>query len=220
MNYATLVKTIKAYVENDFPSTVGTGTLSSTEQIDTFIKQAEQRIYNEAQLIHFRKNQTGTVTDSNMYLTLPTDWMSMFSLAVVDPTSGEHTFLESKDVSFIREAFPDPTAEGKPTHYALFDTDSVLLGPTPDVDYVAQMHYFFYPETIVTASTTWIGDNFDDVLLYGSLIEAYTFMKGEEDILVVYKARYDEAMIQLKMLAEGKHRQDMYRTEQIRYPVQ
>jgi hypothetical protein len=218
MNYATLVKTIKAYIENDFPSTAGTGGLTSTEQLDTFIRQAEQRIFNTVQLPELRKNSTGTLTTSNRFLTVPTDWLANYSLAVVD-ASGDYHFLLNKDVSFIREAFSDPTDTGLPTHYALFDKDSYIVGPTPDAGYTVQLHYFYYPTSIVDGSTSWLGDNFDSVLLYGSLLEAAAYTGEESDIMANYTQRYMEAMDSLKMLAEGKNRQDMYRNVQARYPV-
>lgn len=219
MNYTELVATIKAYVENDFPDTEGTGDLTSQQQVDTFIVQAEQRIYNTAQLLDFRKNVTGTATANNPYLCTPSDWLANFSLAVIDPVTGSYSYMLNKDVNYIREAFPSPTATGTPTHYAMFDKDSYILGPTPDYNYDIELHYFYYPESITTATTTWLGDNFDAVLLYGALLEAYTFMKGEPDVLAQYQKRYDEAMVTLKMLSEGKNRQDMYRTVQVRYPV-
>lgn len=219
MNYATLVDTIKAYTENDFPDTAGSGGLTSTEQIDTFIKEAEQRVYNTVQLLDLRKNVTGTTTQGNKYLSVPSDWLANFSLAVIEPVTGEYEYLLNKDVNYIREAFPFPATTGKPTHYAMFDENSYILGPTPDAAYTMELHYFYYPQSIVTAGTSWLGDNFDSVLLYGSLLEAYTFMKGEQDVLSGYQRRYDEAMVLLKQLAEGKNRQDMYRTPQVRYPV-
>tara|TARA_R110000868_G_scaffold230254_2_gene483391 strand:+ start:1517 stop:2197 length:681 start_codon:yes stop_codon:yes gene_type:complete len=225
MNYATLFETIKGYVENDFPNTSWTGsdgsstvTLTSTEQINTFIQQAEQRIFNTVQLLDLRKNVTGSVTSGNKYLTVPTDWLANFSLAVVDGT-GNYSYLLNTDVSFIRESFPNPSDSGLPTHYAYFDENSYILGPTPDSSYVVELHYFYYPTSIVTTSTTWLGDNFDSTLLYGALLEAYTFMKGEADVIAGYQKRYDEAMMLLKQLGEGKNRQDMYRTPQVRYPV-
>jgi len=219
MNYATLVETIQAYTENDFPDTAGSGGLTSAEQIATFVEQAEQRIYNIVQLLELRKNVTGNATATNMYLSVPSDWLANFSLAVIDPTSGAYDYLLNKDVNYIREAFPYPATTGKPTHYAMFDQDSYLLGPTPDANYNMELHYFYYPQSIVTAGTSWIGDNFDSVLLYGSLLEAYTFMKGEADVLAKYQERYNEALALLKVLSEGKNRQDMYRTQQIRFPV-
>ena len=226
MNYAQLFETIKGYVENDFPSTSftdstgsGTATLTSTEQINTFIQEAERRIYNSVQILALRKNMVGNTTANNPYLTVPSDWLANFSLAVIEPTSGEYTYLLNKDVNYIRQAFPSPTATGKPSHYAMFDDDSYILGPTPDLDYDVELHYFYYPPSIVTAGTSWLGDNFDPALLYGSLLEAYTFMKGEPDVIAGYEKRYNEAMAMLKTLSEGKNRQDMYRTEQVRYPV-
>ena len=219
MNYATLVSTIQAYVENDFPDTAGSGGLTSTEQIDTFIQQAEQRVYNTVQLLNLRKNVVGSASSGNKYLTVPTDWLANFSLALIDPSTGAYSYLLNKDVNFIREAFPYPTVTGAPTHYAMFDNSSYILGPTPDASYQFELHYFYYPESIVTASTTWLGDNFDSVLLYGSLLEAYTFMKGEADVLSGYQSRYENVLAMLKAYGEGKNRQDMYRTAQVRYPV-
>ncbi len=220
MNYATLSSTIQAYVENDFPETVGSGSLTSAEQIATFVTQAEQRIYNNVQLLTLRKNATGTCTANNEYLSVPSDWLANFSVALIDPVTGEYSYLLNKDVEYIREAFSSPTSTGAPTHYAMFDESSYILGPTPDQNYNLELHYFYYPESITTANTTWLGDNFDSVLLYGSLLEAYTFMKGEADVILEYQKRYDAAFILLKQLAEGKNRQDMYRTPQVRYPVQ
>lgn len=219
MNYSQLVSSIQAYTENDFPDTAGSGGLTSTEQLDTFIEQAETRIYNNVQLLDLRKNVTGNASSGNMYLSVPSDWLANFSLAVIDPVTGGYEYLLNKDVNYIREAFPYPATTGKPTHYAMFDQNSYILGPTPDADYNMELHYFYYPQSIVTAGTSWLGDNFDTVLLYGALLEAYTFMKGEPDVLGQYQKRYDEALGQLKELAEGKNRQDMYRTQQVRFPV-
>ena len=226
MNYATLFDTIQGYVENDFPDTTvsdssgsGTSSFTSKEQIDTFIQQAEQRIYNSIQILALRKNVTGSTTSGNKYLSTPSDWLANFSLAVVDPDTGAYEYLLNKDVNYIREAFPYPATTGKPTHYAYFDEDSYILGPTPDAAYTVELHYFYYPVSIVTAGTSWLGDNFDSVLLYGSLLEAYTFMKGEPDVIQNYTARYNESLAMLKQLGEGKNRQDMYRTQQARYQV-
>jgi hypothetical protein len=225
MNYAQLFETVKGYVENDFPNTSWTGsdgsstvTLTSTEQINTFIEQAEQRIFNTVQLLDLRKNVTGNVTQGNKYLSVPTDWLANFSLAVIDG-NGNYEYLLNKDVSFIRQAFPNPNDTGLPYCYAYFDENSYILGPTPDQNYAVELHYFYYPESIVTAGTSWLGENFDSVLLYGTLLEAYTFMKGEADVMGFYQKRYDEAMGMLKQLGEGKNRQDMYRSGQVRYPV-
>lgn len=219
MNYSTLAATIRSYTENTFPTTLGSDGLTSAAQVATFVTQAELRIFNNVQLLDLRKNVTGSVTSSNKYLSVPSDWLANFSLAVVDPSSGAYDYLLNKDVNYIREAFPYPATTGKPTHYAMFDKNSYILGPTPDAAYTMELHYFYYPESITTATTSWLGDNFSSVLLYGSLLEAYTFMKGEQDIIVQYQKRYDEALAQLKELGEGRNRQDMYRTTQVRYPV-
>lgn len=219
MNYAQLVEAIKGYTENDFPDTTGSGGMSSTEQVNTFIINAEERIFNSVQLLDLRKNVTGNVTAGNKYLSVPSDWLANFSLAVIDPTSGDYEYLLNKDVSYIRQAYPSPTDTGKPIYYSFFDVDSYILGPTPDQNYQMELHYFYYPQSITEAGTSWLGDNFESVLLYGSLLEAYTFMKGEADVIAQYQKRYDEALAMLKQLGEGKNRQDMYRTPQVRYPV-
>ena len=192
----------------------------ATDDIDTFIQQTEQRIYNAIQLPAIRKNVTGSVTTGNKYLTCPSDWLATFSLAAVS-TGNEYTYLLDKDVNFIRESFPDTDAAfyGVPQYYAQFDQDTFILGPTPDAAYSMELHYYYYPESIVTASTTWLGDNFDSVLLYGSLLEAYTYMKGEADVIAGYQKRYDEALSLLKLLGDGKNRRDAYRSGQARVPV-
>jgi len=226
MNYSQLFETIKSYVENDFPNQdwtdtagSGTATFTGTEQINTFIDQAEQRIFNSVQLPVERKNVVGSTTANNKYLNFPAGWLAAFSLAVIDSTTGAQTFLLNKDVEFIRQAYPAPTDTGVPAYYAIFDNTTFILGPTPDGSYSMEMHYYAYPTSIVTTGTSWLGDNFDSVLLYGSLLEAYTFMKGEIDVIQNYTARYTDAMMQLKQLGEGKNRQDTYRTLQARIPV-
>jgi hypothetical protein len=218
MNYTQLVETIKGYCENDFPDTVGDFT--SADQIATFVQQAEQRIYNSVQLPALRRNVTGTATINNKYLTLPQDWLATFSVAVIEPVTGEYEYLLDKDVNFIRQAFPFPAISGKPTHYAQFDQNTFILGPTPDANYAVELHYYYYPQSIVTASTSWLGDNFDSVLLYGSLLEAAAFQKeSEPEIVGQYTARYNEALMLIKQLGEGKNRTDAYRTGQIRVPI-
>jgi hypothetical protein len=226
MNYTTLFETIKSYVENDFPNQdwtdtagSGTATFTGTEQINVFIQQAEQRIYNSVQLPLDRKNVVGSTTANNKYLNYPSGWLAVFSLAVIDPVTQAQTYLLQKDVEYIRECYPDPTATGAPKYYGIFDNTTFILGPTPDGSYNMEMHYYGYPTSIVTAGTSWLGDNFDSVLLYGSLLEAYTFMKGEPDVIQNYMARYNEALMMLKQLGEGKDRQDTYRTMQVRIPV-
>ena len=223
MNYVQLFETIKGYCENDFPSTQftdsagATGTFTSKEQIDTFIEQAEQRIFNSVQFPNFRKNQTGTLSPSNQYLEAPPGFLASYSLAVI--TNDSYEYLLNKDVNYIRAAYPNPTVEGIPKYYAQFDDNTFILGPTPDVAYTVEMHYFFYPESIVTAGTTWLGDNFDSALLYGALVEAYTYMKGEADIVAAYNKRYEEAMILAKRLGDGMNRRDAYRSGQVRMTV-
>jgi hypothetical protein len=229
MTYTELVAAIQTYTENNFPTITladGVTTVSSTQQINRFINQAEQRIYNSVQFPSLRKNSTGTITASNKYLSCPSDFLSTYSLAVVDPTTGAYTYLLNKDVNFIREAYPIPTDTGAPKYYALFGPTvtssaitnelSFILGPTPDVAYTAELHYYYYPDSITTASTTWLGDNFDTVLLYGSLVEAYTFMKGEADLVQLYNQKYMEALALAKRLGDGLERSDAYRSGQYR----
>jgi len=237
MNYATLFETIKGYVENDFPNTQysdSSGNLvnyTSKEQVDTFIQQAEQRIYNSVQFPSIRKNVTGTTYASNPYLSSPIDFLAVYSMAVIDG-SGNYEYLLNKDVNFLRAAYPNPNTTGIPKYYALFGPTttnatppaitnelSFMLAPTPDNSYTVELHYYYYPESIVTAGTTWLGDNFDSALLYGALIEAYTLMKGEADVLANYNKRYEESMNLAKRLGDGMERQDAYRSGQVRYPV-
>jgi len=213
MNYTQLVAEIQSYVEDQF----------TTENIDTFITQAEQRIYNTVQLPALRKNVTGSLTAGNKYLAIPTGWLSTFSLAVIN-ADNEYLYLLNKDVNFIRQSFPDTDSDfyGVPQYYAVFDNSTFIVGPTPDDSYDVELHYFYYPESITTVvgGQTWLGDNFSSTLLYGSLLEAYTYMKGEADVIAQYQKRYDEAMFLLKQLGDGKDRQDAYRSGQVRYPVQ
>jgi hypothetical protein len=218
MNYTQLTAAIKGYAENDFPSTVGSFT--SADQIATFVRQAEQRVYNAVQLPALRKNVTGNATANNKYLSLPSDWLATFSIAVIDPVTGEYEYLLDKDVNFIRQSFPFPAVTGKPTHYAQFDVNTFILGPTPNASYSMELHYYYYPASITTAGTSWLGDNFDSVLLYGALLEAAAFQKeSEPEIVGQYTARYNEALALLKQLGEGKNRTDAYRTGQIRVPI-
>ena len=215
MNYTTLCASIQDYVENSF----------SADQLAIFVEQAEQRIYNTVQLPDLRKNVTGITTASNKYLSCPTDFLAPYSLAVVDAT-GNYNYLLNKDVNYIREAYPNPTDTAIPKYYAIFGPRSddnkeltFILGPTPDTAYTVELHYFYYPESIVTAGQTWLGDNFDSALLWGSIVEAYFFLKGEGDLLAVYQNRYQEALALLKQLGDGKDRTDAYRDGQVRYPV-
>lgn len=233
MNYATLFTTIKGYLENEFPDTSFTGssgsatTLTSAEQINTFITQAEQRIYNTVQFPALRKNVTGSTSTNNKYLNCPNDFLAVYSLAVVDG-SGAYNYLLNKDVNFIRESYPVPTDTGLPAYYALFgpvSTDeselTFILGPTPNSVYTMELHYFYYPESITVASSgyTWLSENFDPVLLYGSMVEAYTFMKGEPDMIAMYEKKYQESLAMAKRMGDGMERQDAYRSGQYRQAV-
>ena len=220
MNLTTLRATIRAYSENDFPQTVGSGGLSSDEQVDTFIQQAEYRIYNSVQFPNFRKNDTGTASANNKYLGTPADFLASYSLAVILST-GEYEYLLNKDVNYIRAAYPNPTTTGVPKYYALWDDNTFILGPTPNVNYTMELHYFYYPESITTVvgGQTWLGDNFDMCLLYGALSEAATFMKAEPDVIGNYAKRYEEAMILAKRMGDGMERRDAYRSGQVRMTV-
>jgi hypothetical protein len=227
MTYTELVAAIQTYTENNFPTITlaDSSTVSSTAQINRFIQQAEQRIYNSVQFPSLRKNVTGTITANNKYLSCPNDFLSTYSLAIFSG-AGPYTFLLNKDVNFMREAYPTPTDTGTPKYYALFGptvTSSIIsnelsfiLGPTPDATYSAELHYYYYPDSITTAVTTWLGDNFDTVLLYGALVEAYTFMKGEADLIQLYNQKYMEALALAKRLGDGLERSDAYRSGQYR----
>lgn len=215
MNYTQLVTAVSDYTENTFP----------TADMDTFIQQAEQRIYNSVQFPSLRKNVTGATSAGNKYLACPDDFLSAYSLALVD-ADGNYEYLLNKDVNFIRQAYPNPTDTALPKYYALFGPQytastelSMILGPTPDATYVAELHYYFYPESIVTAGTTWLGDNFDSVLLYGTLVEAYTYMKGEADMALAYNTKYKEALSMAKRLGDGLERGDAYRDGQTKIKV-
>ena len=224
MNYTQLTAAICDYTQNfdqDF-----------IDNIPVFVKQAEQRIYNTVQFPSLRKNVTGVTTTNNKYLSAPSDFLAVYSLAVIDAI-GAYEYLLNKDVNFIRQAYPTPTSTGLPRYYALFGPSttndaspiitnelSLILGPTPDAVYSVELHYYYYPESIVDAGETWLGDNFDSVLLYGSLVEAITFMKGEADMVQLYNTKYTEALGLAKRLGDGMERQDAYRSGQYRQAVQ
>jgi len=278
MTYAQLVVAVSDYCENTFDTT----------DMNTMIKQAEQRIYNTVQIANLRKNVTGTITSGNKYLACPDDFLSVYSLAVYPYNSttatgasgaktivvasttgiavgqqatgsgigtnatvrgisgttitlsvvnsgtvsgaivfqGDYLYLLNKDVNFIREAYPLSAFSSEPKHYAIFGPQSTnvneltfIVGPTPNSTYSAELHYYYYPESIVTASTTWLGDNFDSALLYGTLCEALTYMKGEPDMVKLVNDRYVQSIALLKNLGDGKQRQDAYRDGQVRVQV-
>jgi hypothetical protein len=218
MNYAQLSSAIQAYTENTEADFVA--------NIPVFVEQAEQRIYNSMQFPSIRKNVTGLVSPSTPYLGCPSDFLAVYSMAVIDGT-GAYEYLLNKDVNFIRQAYPVPTDTGIPRYYALFGPQSgdaaeltFMLGPTPDVAYTVELHYYNYPTSITVAPfTSWLGDNFDSVLLYGSLVEAYTYMKGEQDMMALYNQKFMEALALAKRLADGMERQDAYRSGQFRQKV-
>ena len=237
MTYTELFTAVKNYLQNDFPSNTwtnvaGTGVITSdgTDQINTFIKQAEERIYNSVQIPPLRKNVTGATSSGNKYLSCPLDFMSVFSMAVIDAPDG-YEYLLNKDVNFIREAYPNPNSTGLPRYYALFgptvntgvvtDELSFIFGPTPDAVYNVELHYYAYPESITVAADgrTWLSDNYSPVLLYGTMLEAYIFLKGETDMMAVYKGKYDEALGQLNRLGTGLERGDAYRDGQAKIKV-
>ena len=216
MNYTELKTNIADICENEF----------TEDQYAMFTQQAEQKIYNTVQLANLRKNVTGTLTANNKYLAAPNDFLSVYSLAIYPAAGGDYLFLLDKDVNFIRQAYPNPATTGKPKHYAIFGPQSndvneltFILGPTPDATYAAELHYYYYPESIVTAGETWLGENFDSALLNGALIEAIRFMKGEDDMVKLYQDMYMQAIALLKNLGDGKQRTDTYRDGQTRIKV-
>lgn len=223
MNFAELSAAIRNFSETEEPEFIA--------NIPVFVEAAEQRIYNSVQLSYLRSNVTSTLTPNNKYLSSPQDFLSVHSLAVIR-SNGDYEYLLNKDVNFIRQAFPSPADTGVPKYYAIFGPTttsddppvltnelSFILGPTPDANYRVELHYFYYPETIVTAGTSWLGDNFDTALLYGALRDAAIFQRQEPDVVANYEQKYNESMTLLKQLGDGKERQDSYRSGQVRYPV-
>jgi hypothetical protein len=225
MNYTELEAAICDYTQNFEQDFVA--------NIPVFVQQAEQRIYNTVQFPSIRKNVMGVTSTNNKYLSCPNDFLAVYSLAVVD-ASGNYEFLLNKDVNFIRQAYPNPTSTAIPKYYALFgptttnvvppvvtDELTFILGPTPNAVYNVELHYYYYPESISVAADgrTWLGDNFDSVLLYGALVEAVTFMKGEADMVALYDGKYKEALGMAKRLGDGMERQDAYRSGQYRQAV-
>ena len=206
MNYTELKAQIWSYLQTDDDGLGG--------MTDTIIRQAEERIVRSVQLPNFRKNVTGNVTSSFQYLSTPSDFLSAYSLAVI--AAGEQTYLLPKDVAFIREAYPSVTSTGVPKYYALFDENTFVLGPTPGSGYSMELHYYYEPASIVDTGTSWLGNNAENALLYGSLIEAYTVLKGESDVMQMYVERYNDALTQLKTLGEGRDRSDTYRNGETR----
>ncbi len=212
MNYAELAQAIQDYTDNQEATFVA--------NIPTFVQQAEQRIYRSVLIPELRKNATGSMQSGNRYLARPSDFLSMFSLAVIDG-AGSYSYLYDKDMNFMREAYPDPSVTGLPKYYAQFDGDvptatgNFLLGPTPNGNYVVEVQYYYDPPSIVTQGTSWLGENAEGALLYGSLLEAYTFMKGDPDLMATYQSRYDSAMAQLGVV-DQRSKRDSYRDGEAR----
>ena len=208
MNYSELTANIQDICEQTF----------TADQLAMFTQQAEQKIYTTVDLPAFRKNQTGALTSGNKYLSMPTGMLYVYSLAVID-ADGNYEYLLNKDVNFIREAYPGPTATGKPKYYAVFDQDTFILGPTPNSNYASEIHFSFYPESIVTAGTTWLGDEFDSALLNGALVEAIRFQQGEAPLVAFYEKLYVQALTLLIQVGDGKLRGDAYRDGQVKRKV-
>jgi len=208
MNYTQLKADIQDICETTF----------TDDQLALFTEQSEQKIYNTVQIPALRKNVTGSLTTDNKYLDTPSDFLWSYSLAVVDG-SGNYSYLINKDVNFIREAYPNATSTGLPVHYAYFNDDAFIVGPTPNSGYAVELHYGYYPESIVTAGTTWLGNEFDSALLNGALVEAIRFMKGEPDLVALYERLFLQTLGLLKNLGDGKLREDAFRSGQLRVPV-
>lgn len=217
MNYTELKTAIQDICEAPF----------TDDQLALFVTQCEQKVFNTVQLASLRKNVTGMLSAGNKYLQCPSDFLSVYSLAVIKAT-GEYVYLLNKDVNFLREAYPNPATQGTPRYYAIFgprsdseDELTFILGPTPDAPLEAELHYFYYPESITVAADgrSWLGDNFDSALLNGSLVEAIRFQKGEGDLVQMYDKMFMEALTLLKNLGDGKQRQDAYRSGQFRQKV-
>lgn len=219
MNYTELSSALQATLENDFPESVGTTPMTSAEQIALFFRNAELRINNAVQLLVSRKTGTVTTVANTPTVATPADWLASYSVALITPVTLAYNFLLNKDVEYIREAYPAVLSTGTPLYYAMQDNETFLLAPTPDATYTLSLNYYYYPESITTAGTSWLGDTFPNVLLYAALVEGYTFMKGEADVIAQYEKLYSDNLSELKQFAEGLNRQDTYRTQQVRYPV-
>jgi hypothetical protein len=203
--YAELKTAIQDYTENQETTFVN--------HLDDFIDGAEERILKSAQLMFFRKNVTGSLTSGNKYLAVPTDFLAPFSLSIVSDSSTE--FLLYKDVNFLQSYTPNPTTTGAPKYYAFFDISNFVVAPTPNDDYVAELHYFYRPNSLTAGAdsgTTWLSVNAPRALLYGALLEAYTFMKGEPDVIQQYEKMFVEAASRIKNFGEALEETDAYRT--------
>jgi hypothetical protein len=209
MNYVELCEGVVSTIGNEFEQA----------DLDRFAQQAEQKIYNAVQIPALRKNMTSNITPGSPYVTLPQDYLYAYSLAVIEPTTGEYEFLDFVDVNYVREMFPSPLQLHRPRCYAQFDADTLLVAPSPDLAYQVELHFGYYPESIITAGTTWLSENFDSTLLNGMLVEAARFIKEEADVMATYKELFIDSMALLKQLGDGKMRQDTYRTPQVKDTV-
>jgi hypothetical protein len=212
--YAQLKQAVQDYTENDETTFVS--------NLPLFIRQAEERILKNVQLSLFKKNVSGGMSASNKYLACPSDYLSPFALSFVD-SDGDHVFLDFKDVDFVQSFNPDATTTGKPRYYAVFDVDNFILGPTPNSSYAVELHYFYRPASLTSGAdsgTTWLSENAQMALLYGTLMEAYIFMKGEADVMAMYEKRFTEAISGMKMFGESKEVTDEYRTGMLIRPKQ
>ena len=209
--HTTLKTAIQDYTENSETTFVN--------NLDNFIKNTEERILKLVDLDFFRKNASAAMTSGNKYLSCPSDFLSSFSLSYID-ASNNHNFLLQKDVNFLQEFAPDDTATGAPKYYAQFDVENFILAPTPNSNYAVELHYYYRPASITgSAGTSWLGENAPDCLLYGCLVEAYTFMKGEADMMGTYEKRFVEAIQRLKNYGEGRENNDAYRQGLVRIPT-
>jgi len=202
--YAQLKTAIQDYTENTETSFV--------TNLPTFIKNAEQRIFKLVDLEVFRKNATSTLSQNDPYLSVPTDYLASFSLSITNSSSKE--FLLQKDVNFLQEFHPNSSSTGTPKYYAFFDIDNFIMAPTPDSNYAVELHYYYLPASLTAGADsglTWLSDNAPNALLYGSLVEAYTYMKGEQDMLTMYEKQFTEALTRIKDLAEARENSDAYR---------
>ena len=197
LNYTQLVSAIYAYLSTDENG-------MSTDDVNTIIRQAEQRIYYEVQIPVLKKNVTGTATAGNRFLSTPSDYLATYSMAVVNNTTGDYEYLLPKEVAFLREAYPNPTYYGTPRYYALFDNDTILMAPTPDVSYTVELNYFYEPASIVDTSTSWLGNEAENALLYACLVEGYVYLKGEADMMAKYEEKYQSAIAELRVIGEGQ----------------
>jgi hypothetical protein len=204
MNYATLVALLQDYTQNSSSEFVAA--------IPDIVKLAEDRIYQSVQIPALKRNATSNFVSGNKYLASPTDFLAAYSMAVKSAT-GVYSYMLEKEVGYINEAFPDPSATGVPRFYALFNADTFVVSPTPNDYYEVELHYFYEPPSIVDAGNSWLGDNTESVLFYGCLVEAYTYMKGDADLQALYRQRYDEALGRLKVLGEGQDKRDNFRLD-------